>query len=165
MSLSSRRIVKIAHTLGSFGMAGGLAAFMLFVATGPDIAATEAYAAYRQSLNTISNWLILPSMVVTLFSGLIAMAIHFPYHNAGWVWLKLLLGLLVFESTLASVDGPAQQAAAAAQAAVAGEMSVAELSARISDKWVAWWILLTISALNVVLAILRPRFKRRRTAG
>lgn len=160
MTLTSKKVIKMFHIAGSIGMAGGLAAFMMVVSAAPDIAASEAYASAREILDLLSNWLILPSMVLVVFSGVISMAIHFPFHNAGWVWVKLLFGLLVFESTLASIDGPAQQALKAVERAMAGEISEAQLIASVSDKWGAWWVLLVIAALNVIISVWRPRFMK-----
>jgi hypothetical protein len=158
--MDMRRILKVLHTLGAIGLAGGLAAFMLVLAAGPEPAAAGEYAALRRALATLSGWLILPSMVATLVSGLLAMAVHFPFQDRGWVWAKAVSGLLVFEATLASVDGPAKAAATHSASAVAGEIDSATLAGLIDDKWGAWWMLLAIFVTNVVLAIWRPRFIR-----
>lgn len=155
-----RQIVKILHTTGSIGLAGGLAAFMMVLAAGPPHTELAEYAALRHSLAALSKWLILPSMLVTLTSGLLAIAVHFPFQDKGWVWLKALLGLLVFEASLASIDGPAQRAAAWSAAAVSGEIEAAALADLIDDKWGAWWMLLAIFAANVVLGVWRPRLMR-----
>ena len=108
----------------------------------------------------MSKWLILPSMLATLTSGLLAMAVHFPFQDKGWVWLKAILGLLVFEATLASIDGPAQRAATWSAAALSGEIDASALAGMIEDKWGAWWMLLVIFVANVVLGVWRPRFSR-----
>lgn len=162
-----RRFFKFLHTMSSFGLAGGLAAYMFVLATTPEISTLEAHASLRASLAMVSKWLLLPSMVVCVVSGLIAMAVHFPFHDKPWVWAKALSGILVFEATLASIDAPAQQAAAATARAVAGEIDPAALATLVRDEWAAWWTLLALSAANVALAIWRPRFsldnrKRRR---
>lgn len=88
------------------------------------------------------------------------MAVHFPFRNKGWVWLKALLGLLVFEASLASIDGPAQWAAVWSAAAVSGEIDAAALADLIDDKWGAWWMLLAIFAANVVPGVWRPGLMR-----
>lgn len=159
--MNARRLLKILHTLGSIGLAGGLAAFMIVLAWGPTPDALSEYAELRGSLAALSKWLILPSMVATLISGLLSMAVHFPFQDKGWVWVKAVSGLLVFEASLASVDGPAKAAAAASAAAVAGEIDAASLASVIDDKWGAWWMLLAIFVANVVLGVWRPRFIRR----
>ncbi|MFO0635353.1 MAG: hypothetical protein U0168_21100 [Nannocystaceae bacterium] len=50
----------------------------------------------------------MPSLLVVLVSGLCAIAVHHPFHNAGWAWLKAATTLLVLEGTLVAVQGPAQ---------------------------------------------------------
>jgi hypothetical protein len=156
-----RRLLKLLHTLGSIGMAGGIAAIMLLLATGPDPAASTEYLALREGVFTISHSLVLPSMAMIFLSGVLAMAVHFPFQNALWVWLKLGAGFLIFESMLATLDAPARRAVESTRRAMDGGLSEPELMAAIVNHWGAWWVILTLAALNVVLAIWRPRFKAR----
>lgn len=157
-----RRTLKFAHTISAIGLAGGLAAYMLVIAATPEVTSLEAHASLRASLAVVAKWLILPSMLIVLVSGLLAMAVHYRFQEMPWVWIKALSGILIFEATLASVDAPAQQAAAATARAVAGEIDAATLKSLVRDEWVAWWILLALSAANVILAIWRPRFSLNR---
>lgn len=157
--------MKFLHTLGAFGVAGGMAAFMLVLYSGPEIGATEEYASLRHGLDMLAGWIILPSVLLVLVSGLMSMAVHFPFQNMGWVWLKAATGLLIIEASLASIDAPAAAAARAAEKALAGSINEIELAALVQDKWVAWWIVLLLSVANVVLAIWRPRFVRRSRAA
>lgn len=153
-----RRFLKFLHTASAIGLAGGLAAYMLVLAAMPDDISLETLLAVRESLAVVANWLILPSMVVVLTSGLLAMGVHFPFHNAPWVWVKAISGVLIFEATLGAVDAPAQHAVAAANRAIAGDIETAELARLVRDEWGAWWALLGLSAANVAIAIWRPRF-------
>jgi hypothetical protein len=159
-----RRFLKFLHTAGAMVTAGGLAAFMFVLANGPAPDALPEYAAMRHSLAMLSKWLITPGMVVTVASGLLAMGVHYPFHNLGWVWLKALSGLLIFEATLASVDSPAREAAEWSRKASTGEIDAVALAGLVEDKWAAWWALLVLFAANVVLGIWRPRLTRRRTS-
>ena len=155
-----RKFLKLLHTFGAIGYAGGLAAYMLLATLVPDPAVTVEFATVRQGIADVSGWIILPSMVALLLSGLLSMAVHHPFQNMGWVWAKALTGLLIFEATLATVDGPAKRAAAAAHAALNGELAATELALRVNDRIGALWVLLFLAAINVVLAIWRPRFIR-----
>lgn len=154
-----RRLLKFLHTASAAGLAGGLAAYMMVLAYGPTPESVSEYAALRQSLAVVSKWLLMPSMVLVLVSGLLAMAAHYPFMEAPWVWVKAVSGILVFEATLGAIDAPAQRAAASAARAVNGEIDAAELAALIHNEWGAWWMVLALSAANVALAIWRPRFK------
>ena len=153
-------------------MVGGLylkAPDMLLSAVGapvepPAVSGTVAdYVTLRVSLAAVSNWLIVPSMALVLLSGLFAMAIHFPYQNALWVWLKLLGAFLIFESTLATVDGPARKAAAAAARLHAGDIDTAGFNSVVTDYWGAWWVILALCVANVALGVWRPRFGSKRS--
>lgn len=150
--------MKFLHTLSAIGIAGGMAAYMLVLASAPEIASLEAYADMRESLAAVSKWLILPSMLVVLVSGLLAIAVHYPFAEAPWVWAKAFSGIVVFEAALLSVDGPAQRAAEASTRAMAGEIDAARLASLVHDEWGSFWMLLALSAANVALAIWRPRF-------
>ena len=154
--------MKFCHTLGAVGLAGGLLAYMIVLGTGPDMTSLPEYASYRHSLAMVSRWLLLPSLIVVLLSGLLSMAVHFPFQNAWWVWIKAFSGILIFEATLANIDGPARRAAEASARAAAGEIDVATLATLVRDGWGAWWVLLALAAANVALAIWRPAFGTRR---
>ncbi len=153
-----RRSVKFLHTVSGLGLLGGLAAFMVALWAGPGMEDLVAYAGLRDSLATVSRWLVLPSMAGVILSGLLAMMLNFAYMEAPWAWMKLLAGVLVFEVTLASVDGPARAAARLSREALAGDIDAATLAAEIHDPWLAWWMLLGVAVANVALATWRPKF-------
>ncbi|MEM1411857.1 MAG: hypothetical protein AAGH19_05805 [Pseudomonadota bacterium] len=154
--------MKFMHTLTGLGLVGGLAAYMLVLWAGPEVTSVSEYAAMRESLAAVSKWLIMPSMLGVLVTGLAAMALHYSYMEAGWVWLKMLSGVLVFEASLGSIDGPAQAAVILSTRAVEGEIDAAALAAGVRDEWGAYWTLLFLAAANIALATWRPRFRRRK---
>ncbi len=157
-----KKVLKLMHWAGAIAVLGGMVVMMLLVATAPDRSADLAgYAAVRGSLSTLANWVIVPGLGVTLFSGLMGMAIHPPFHSAGWALTKALSGLVLFESSLATIVAPADEAARVTAQALAGDIDQAAMVAGINDIWGAWWVLLAIAVLNVVLGIWRPRFRRR----
>ena len=153
-----RRTMKFLHTASAIGLAGGMAAYIAVLIGAGEVTSLEAHAALRNGLALVSKWVILPSMLVVLVSGLLAIAVHYPFMEAPWVWVKALSGILIFEATLASVDAPAQRAAEAAQQALAGEIDASALAGLMRDEWGAWWMLLALAAANVALAIWRPKF-------
>jgi hypothetical protein len=153
-----RRLLKFLHTLSTIGFAGGLAAYMLVLTAAPDVESLSEYAALRASLVPVTKWLLMPSMLIVLVSGLLAMAATPGFINAPWVWVKALSGILVFEAGLSAIDGPIRAAAAASARAVAGEIDAATLAGLVRDEWGAWWALLGLAVANVALAIWRPRF-------
>ena len=157
--------MKFLHTLSAIGLAGGLSAYMLALSAAPDISSVAEYSALRSSLANISTWLIVPSMVIVLASGLLSMAVHRPFHNALWAWTKAASGILIFEETLRAIDAPSQAAAKASARTLSGEIDVSALPSLIHDEWASWWVILALSAANIALAIWRPRFvKQRRLA-
>lgn len=155
-----RRLMKFLHEIGSLGFAGGVLAYMAMIAFSPQLGPTTEYVDYRAAIAFLTRWVILPSMLLVLLSGLLAMVAHYPFTNQGWVWAKALSGLLIFEASLASVDAPAQRAALAAAAALNGEIAITELADKVNDHSGALWMLTALAVANVAIAVWRPRFIR-----
>lgn len=157
-----RQVFRGAHHLGSAGMLGSFAVCLALVSLAPDPSASlEAYAASRASIAIVCKWILVPSLLLVLVSGLAALGANPAYHDAGWAWLKALTGLAMFEGTLLTVDSTARQAAElASAAAISGLLDSAALEALIGRERGGLWGLLAIALANVVLGVWRPRFSR-----
>lgn len=160
-----KRTLKFLHSLGGMGVMGALVANIILLTITPEPSSLEEYALMRKSIGLIAEWLLLPALAVVLLSGLLSMAVHPPFHNAGWAWMKLGLGVIMFEGTLLTVQGPAERAAIESQRALAGEVDPATLAALVQGEWGSMWVILGVAVANVALAIWRPRFKRARSTG
>ncbi len=158
-----RRVVKFLHELGAIGVTGGFAVCLVLVATAPSNSLI-GFAAVRAGIAAIAKWLLVPSLALVLISGLLAIAINRAYHDAGWAWIKALLGISMFEGTLLTVGASARRAAELSAAAAGGQDHAAELMQVLRTEWNSTWFLLTLSILNVVLAIWRPRLLPRSVA-
>lgn len=157
-----RRTLKFIHTMAAIGMMGALAAHIVLLATAPPLTSFAEYAAVRQGIAAIAEWILFPSLGLVLVSGLLSMTTLGIFHDAPWAWVKLLTAVLVFEHTLLSVQGPAVRFAELSAAAV-GEPLDPKLAARLMDnEWGALWVILALATANVVLGVWRPRFRRRR---
>jgi hypothetical protein len=163
-----RRTLKILHTLGSVGMMGGMAACLVLLVVAHGRAPEQAAAVYA-GLDLVVRWLIFPSVPLCLCSGLLAMAVHRPFHNAGWVWAKAATGVVTLEGTfglssrsheLAVVSERALQAGALATTGAVPSMPLASLSALADSESGALWMLLVVGAANVILGVWRPRQRR-----
>ena len=97
-----RRTLKALHELAALGVGGGLAACLVIGITA-NIAAPAEFAAARQAIVAIARYLLLPSLALVLVTGLLAIAATRGYHDAGWAWVKALLGIGVFEAALFTV--------------------------------------------------------------
>lgn len=146
--------------MGSAGLLGALASLVVMRALTPHPSALPGYAAMRGAMGAVATWVFLPSLAVTLMSGLIAMAINRAYLNAGWAWLKLATGVLMFEGGLVYVQGPMKREAEQSARALAGLLDPAALAASLPGERGTLWVLLAISAANVALGIWRPRLLR-----
>ena len=115
-----KRLLKILHEIGAMGVVGSFAACLVLVLKGP----TEplvAYVAVRQAFALITQWLLLPSLVIVVTSGLLAIAANRAFHNAAWAWVKALLGLSMFEGTLLTINASARRAGELTALAVSGQ--------------------------------------------
>jgi hypothetical protein len=156
-----RRILKILHELGAIGVLGAIASCLVLVATAPTD--PVAYASLRQSIVRVHDWVLLPSLLAVLVSGLLAIAATPAYKDAGWAWLKALLGLAMFEGSLLTIVASGKQAATHAAALASGTAEAATpLADALRTEWGGLWVMFAISLANVVLGVWRPRFRRRR---
>lgn len=146
-----RRSLKALHEIAAFGSGGGLAACLVIGATA-NIASPAEFAVARQAIAAIARYVLVPSLAVVLVTGLLAIAATRAFHDAGWAWVKALLGLSVFEATLLTVGASGRQAELAAAGADPGL-----LASLLHSERNMLWLLLGLSVANVVLAVWRPR--------
>jgi hypothetical protein len=151
-----RRLLKFLHTCAACGMVGALLAYGLVLIHAPQDTA-QAYADMRHTVSALCNYLLLPSMALALVTGLLSMAVHRPFMEQRWVWLKAVLGLSVFEATLGVVGSKAGTAAAVSAKIAAGAPAADELARAIAHEWMALGVILTLLLVNIVLGIWRPR--------
>lgn len=157
-----RRLMKFLHTVGSVGFMGSAASLLALHAFLPAPAATADYALLRAAMAGVADWIFLPSLAMVLLSGLLAIAAHTGFQHAGWVWVKLLFGIVVFEGGLVAVHGPIGAEADLAAGALAGTVDAARLGQSISAETGSLWVMMALSALNIYLGVWRPNFQRRR---
>ncbi len=158
--LDTRKVLKIFHELSSAGIIGALAAHLALLSIASTSQALE-YATVRRGIEAITKLVLLPSLAVVLFTGLIAIAVHRPFHGAGWAWLKLATGLAMFEGTLGAINGTARDAASLATRVAAGELPVTAMDDVLRHEWGGLWVILFLSVTNIVLGVWRPRLTRR----
>ena len=159
-----KRMLKFLHEIGAVGVLGSFAACIVLIATS-HTQSPVAYAATRQGIVAITRWLLVPSLAVVLLSGLLAIAAHEGYKNAGWAWVKALLGISMFEGTLLTVAASARQAADWSAQAAVGRGDPQQLAQALHTEWGGLWMLLALSVANIALAVWRPRLGRRSPRG
>jgi hypothetical protein len=155
-----RRLLKFLHTMGSAGLLGAMASLVVLLSLAPPPTALAGYAAMRGAMGAIATWIFLPALAVTLMSGLLAMALNRAYLNAGWAWIKLATGVLMFEGGLVYVQGPMKREAEQSAQALIGSFDPAALATALQGERGTLWVLLAVSTANVALGIWRPRVLR-----
>ncbi len=155
-----RRALKFLQTMGSIGFMGAMAALLVLLAVLPGPDQLAAHAQIRGAMGTVATWLLFPSLGLVLLAGLLAIGFNRGYHNAGWAWVKLLTGVLVFEGTLVGILGPLQAEAERSAAALAGLVDPATLGQTLGAERGTLWVMLAVATANVVLGIWRPRLTR-----
>ena len=146
-----RRSLKALHEIAAFGSGGGLAACLVIGLTAR-IASPAEFAASREAIAAIARYVLLPSLAVVLVTGLLAIAATRAFHEAGWAWVKALLGLSVFEATLVTIGASSRQAELAAAGADPGL-----LASLLHSERNTLLLLLGLTVANVVLAVWRPK--------
>lgn len=142
---------KALHEIASIGFGGGLVACLIINQMTNRTSSAE-FSAARHVFAAIAQYVLIPSMAIVVVSGLIALAATRGYQKAGWAWVKALLGLSVFEATL-MVVGSSQRHLELAAAATDPTL----LDTLLRSERNTLWLLIAVSALNVLLAVWRPR--------
>jgi hypothetical protein len=110
-------------------------------------------------MGAIATWMLFPALALTLIAGLLAIAINRAYHNAGWAWVKLASGILIFEGFV-HIAGSMQEEAGRSTNAVAGQVDPTALARSLGAERTTLWMLLLVATANVGLGIWRPRLTR-----
>lgn len=152
--------MKFMHTMGAIGLMGSMACLLVLLSVTPPPSSLSQYALMRGAMSNIATWIFLPSLALTLVAGLLAIAVNRGYHNAGWAWVKLASGILIFEWGFAAVQGPMQQEAELSAQALAGGTDAVTLAASLGAEMNSLWVLLAVATANVVFGIWRPRLTR-----
>jgi uncharacterized membrane protein len=154
-----RRLLKFLHTLGAAGFMGALAALAVVAILAPTSSGAAGYAPFIAVMAKIAAWLIGPSMVLTVISGLLSMAATPAFHDVGWVWAKAATGVLILEGGL-HVMGPIQEEAKLNATALAAGADAAGVARLLTSEVNTVWVLLAVSAANIALGVWRPRFSK-----
>ena len=158
------RLLKALHTLGAIGFMGGLASCLVLIAN-TVVEPSATFVAVRNDIVLVNKWLLTPSLLLVLVSGLLALVATDAYKDAGWAWLKAGLGIVTFEGTLLTIVGNGRNAAEQAAAALAGQPeAMTRVTEHLRTEWGAVWLMLALGLVNIVLAIWRPRLSRRRAS-
>lgn len=139
---------------------GAMACLLVLLGVTPQPAQIAQYALIRGAMGGIASWIFLPSIGLTLVAGLLSMAVNPGFHNAGWAWVKLATGVVVFEGCFVGIQGPMQQEAEQSARALAGEIDIATLAQSLDAERGTLWLMLAVATINVVLGVWRPRLKR-----
>lgn len=152
----SRKVSKIMHSLAACGLIGGLACYMLLLIVNVPETPT-AYADLRRVIQTISDYVILPSLGLALVTGLLSMMVHYPFTEKSWVWLKAVSGVVMFEGTLTVISAKARYAAKKSAEIAAGDAPADALQGLLAQEWNTLAVITAIAVVNVIIGVWRPK--------
>ena len=154
-----RRLLKFLHTLGAVGLMGAMAALAVVIALAPSSMGTVSYVLLMNTMARIAAWIIMPSIVLTIVAGLLAMAVTPGFQDAGWVWVKAATGILILEGGL-HVMGPIQEETKRGAGALASSLDPVSVAHLFLAERNTLWVLLAVSAANIALGVWRPRLPK-----
>ncbi len=154
-----RRLLKFLHTLGAAGLTGAIAVLAVVLVLAPTSISTAGSVSILVAMAKTAQWIVGPSMVATVVTGLLAMLATPVFYDAGWVWLKAATGLLVLEGGL-HVLGPLQEEAKRGASALASGADPASVAHLFSAESNTLWVLLAVSVANIALGVWRPRLPK-----
>lgn len=158
-----RKAIKFFHSLASCGLLGALFGYAILLLAAPQETATE-YAYLRRSISLLCNYLLIPSLALALITGLLSMAVHRPFQELRWAWVKLLMGLLMFEATLAVVQSKANYASQLADKVAKGDPPSSSLVQALQYEWHSLVVISALSIANILLGVWRPSLRRQARA-
>jgi hypothetical protein len=145
--------------MGAVGFMGSLASLLVLETLAPPPSSLAGYALIRGAMAAIATWIFLPSFILTLVPGLLAIAVTPAFHNAGWVWIKAATGILIFAGGFHAL-APIQDEARLSAEVLAGRLAPLMLAGTSAGEAGTMWVLLAISAANIVLGVWRQRIIR-----
>lgn len=146
-----RLTAKALHDSAAIAFGGGLAT-CLVINLMANRTATSEFVAARQVFAAIAQYVLIPSVAVVVVSGLIAMMSTRGYQDAGWAWVKAVLGISVLVATFRVVG-----ASTTSSELVAAAADPSALDALLSAERGMLWLLIALCVVNVVLAVWRPK--------
>jgi len=152
-----RRLLKFLHSAAAAALMGAAAAMVIVLMFTPASIDDAGYATVVLGMSKLAAWIIGPTMVLTVITGLLAMAVHPPFQDAGWVWAKAATGILVLQAGL-HIIGPLQEEAARAANGLAISADAANTARLFKAEINTAWVLLGVSVANIALGVWRPRF-------
>jgi len=157
--IALRRLFKFLHSLAAAGLTGAIVALAVVVILAPASIGTPGYVPIMTAMANVAGWVIAPSLVLTVATGLLSMVANPAFYEAGWVWAKAATGVVLLEGGL-RVIGPLQDEAKRAGAALAGGPNAGELTRLLTSEANTLWLLLAVSIANIALAVWRPRLMK-----
>lgn len=153
-----RKALKFCHHLSSCGMAAGLIGYAFLLVKGPQGSPAEL-AHLRAMIAQLSNWVLVPSLGLALVSGLLAIVVHRPFQDLRWVWVKALIGMTLFESTLAVIQSKANDGAVIAAQLAEGKGSREDLQLILASEWTALYAISALVVASIAIGTWRPSFR------
>ena len=134
---------------------GSIASLLVLMNFSPPSTSLADYRLMRGEMTELATWVFFPSFALTLVAGMLAIAVNRAFHDAGWAWVKLATGILIFAGSF-QVLGSIQEEAKRSASALAGRLDAQTIAAPFGEQS-ALWVLLAVSTANVVLGVWRPR--------
>jgi hypothetical protein len=156
-----RRPLKFIHTVATAALVGALALQLVIAFRyNPALAANDATAlGARAVLVEVTRWVMGPSLVICVVSGLLLMGLNKTFASAGWVWAKALLGLMLVKGVITIQDPAVHELYALATQGIAGKPeALAELARLARMEWLGGWLALALAIAAIAFGVWRPRF-------
>jgi hypothetical protein len=154
-----RRLLKFLHTLGAAGLTGGLVALMVVLVVAPASIGAPGYASLVIAMAKIGGWVIGPSVLLTVGSGVLSLGFTPAFHNSLWAWAKAATGIAAFEGSLL-VLGPLQAEAKRLALNQTGGLDPESAARLFESASATLWVLFAICVANIALGVWRPRLTK-----
>lgn len=154
-----KNLVKLMHFAGLVGLAGGIVVALLLADT-IDVTSPSGAATVHAAISLVGNAVIVPSMVLSLLTGMLLVVARPHLISARWVWLKAALGVVTGGVVLFALQPAFRAAAAMAANGALGDRAMGPLASVVRAEHTAAWATLALVVVAMVVAIWRPRLGR-----
>jgi hypothetical protein len=156
-----RRPLKFIHTVSTATLVGALVLQLVVAFRYNALLATDDATALgaRAVLVEVTRWVMGPSLVVCVVSGLLLMGLNRTFASAGWVWAKALIGFMLVKGVITIQDPAVHELYALATQGIAGKVeALAELARLARMEWLGGWLALALAVGAIAFGVWRPRF-------
>jgi hypothetical protein len=154
-----KNLLKLLHYASLAGLGGGMVVILVLLET-IDATSPASVAGMHAAIALLCGALVVPSLVVSLLTGMLLVVARPQLISARWVWAKAFVGVIVAVTILAGFQPLVIALASMSATGALGDAPPGPLASVVeAERWAAYLSLATVVAA-MAIAVWRPRLGR-----